>query len=299
MPSSITRSETAGSATSTPSTPSPKRRSAGSLTARVLSAIVFLPLFVWIVRTGGLLFTLFVGIVVVLATAETYRMLTPSLRPFLPFGIAAAVMLIALLATGFSNLIFPFLTILFVLLFLALLATHAPDSARSGGQVLFAFFYAAFLPSHLLLIRLLPESGTTGIESGAAFVFLLFLAAWGTDTGAYFTGRWIGRTPLAPVISPKKTVEGAAGGIVWALLAGWLAHVWFLPGLSLVHCLLISLGASLLGQAGDLCESVLKRQAGIKDSAHWIPGHGGVLDRFDAIIFAAPFTYIYLRMVLA
>ncbi|NNE07656.1 MAG: phosphatidate cytidylyltransferase [Gemmatimonadetes bacterium] len=281
------------------STPSPKKRSAGSLAARVLSAVVFLPLFVWIVRAGGLPFSFLVGAIVVLATAETYNLLSAPARPYLAFGIVSAAVLAAILARDTGALLLPFFTIFFLLLFLSLLVTRAPSAARIGGEVVFALFYAAYLPAHMLLIRALPDARGTGMETGAALLFLVFLATWGTDTGAYFTGKWIGRTPLAPVISPRKTVEGSLGGLVWALLGGWLAHVWFLPELPLAHCLMLAFGASVLGQAGDLCESVLKRQAGVKDSATWIPGHGGVLDRFDAIFFATPFAYIYLRLVLS
>lgn len=281
------------------STPSPKKRSAGSLTSRVLSAVVFLPIFVWIVRTGGIPFALLISAIVVLATIETYNLLSTATRPYLPFGIASAVALTAILTRAPGSLLLPFLTIFFLLLFLSLLMMRATATARIGGEVVFALLYAAYLPAHMLMIRALPDAPAAGMESGAALLFLVFLATWGTDTGAYFTGRWIGQTPLAPVISPKKTVEGSVGGLVWAMLGGWLAHAWFLPELALTHCLIVSFGASILGQAGDLCESVLKRQAGVKDSATWIPGHGGVLDRFDAIFFATPFAYIYFRLVLS
>jgi phosphatidate cytidylyltransferase len=133
--------------------------------------------------------------------------------------------------------------------------------------------------------------------AGAPVLFLLMLTVMVSDTAQYYTGRLLGRRPLAPTVSPKKTMEGAAGGFVFGTALFMVAGAWWLPSMSLP--LRAGLGASIvaLGIAGDLFESMLKRSAGVKDSSALIPGHGGVLDRIDALLFAAPVYYIVLRYV--
>jgi phosphatidate cytidylyltransferase len=131
--------------------------------------------------------------------------------------------------------------------------------------------------------------------AGREAVLLLLLTIVVSDSAQYFTGRWLGRHKLSPVISPKKTVEGALGGFVIAPAVLALAAPWGLPGHSFGWVLLIGLAIVGLGIAGDLFESLLKRSAGVKDSSALIPGHGGVLDRIDAMLFAGPVFYVLLK----
>jgi phosphatidate cytidylyltransferase len=125
-----------------------------------------------------------------------------------------------------------------------------------------------------------------------AWVFLTMALAWGSDTAAYFVGRKFGKTKLAPRISPKKTLEGSAGGLAASVL-GALAMSFFLPGLSPIDAIALGILAGAAGQAGDLLVSVLKRSSGVKDSGGILPGHGGILDRVDALAFTAPATWAY------
>ena len=118
-----------------------------------------------------------------------------------------------------------------------------------------------------------------------------------SDTAQYYSGRAFGRRPLAPAISPNKTVEGAVGGFVFGALTLASAGHWWLPGVPVAMRALIGVAVVALGIAGDLFESMLKRSAGVKDSSSLIPGHGGILDRIDALLFAAPVYYIVLRYV--
>lgn len=131
--------------------------------------------------------------------------------------------------------------------------------------------------------------------SGPEGLFLLMLTIVASDTAQYYTGRAFGRRRLAPRVSPKKTVEGAIGGFVFgaALMAGLGA--WWLPQLPIAGRLVLGLAVVALGIVGDLFESMLKRSAGVKDSSSLIPGHGGILDRIDALLFAAPVYYLVLR----
>jgi phosphatidate cytidylyltransferase len=131
--------------------------------------------------------------------------------------------------------------------------------------------------------------------AGREAVLLLLLTIVVSDTAQYVTGRWLGRHKLSPVISPKKTLEGAMGGFVVAPIALALAGHWWLPDRSPSWLILVGLAVVGLGITGDLFESLLKRSAGVKDSSALIPGHGGVLDRIDAMLFAAPVFYVVLK----
>lgn len=131
---------------------------------------------------------------------------------------------------------------------------------------------------------------------GARWVLLPLVAAWFADSGAYFTGRAFGRTKLAPAISPGKTVEGAVGGLVCAAAGGAAIHFLLLPrALPLVDAIVVGAIGGLLGPVGDLVESLLKRSFGVKDSGKLLPGHGGMLDRVDALLFVAPAAWLWLR----
>jgi phosphatidate cytidylyltransferase len=163
-----------------------------------------------------------------------------------------------------------------------------PNALASVSASLFPAIYLSLPIAALVVIRRI---------SGPGGLFLLMLTVMVSDTAQYYTGRALGRRPLAPVVSPKKTLEGAAGGFVFGTALFAIAGAWWLPAMSLA--MRVGLGASIvaLGIAGDLFESMLKRSAGVKDSSALIPGHGGVLDRIDALLFAAPIYYIVLRYV--
>ncbi|MEW6081302.1 MAG: phosphatidate cytidylyltransferase [Bacillota bacterium] len=134
-----------------------------------------------------------------------------------------------------------------------------------------------------------------GLQEGFQAVFLLVAVVWTLDTSAYFVGRAWGRRRLWPRVSPKKTWEGALGGTLAALAAGVL--VAYLLGHSVTTGFWVALAGSIAGQAGDLVESAVKRYAGVKDSGHLIPGHGGILDRFDSLMLAAPWVYLVVKFL--
>ncbi|HYF95543.1 MAG TPA: phosphatidate cytidylyltransferase [Symbiobacteriaceae bacterium] len=153
--------------------------------------------------------------------------------------------------------------------------------------------YVGWLMAHLLLLRQLGGTGT-GWDAGLKWLSFAFFSTWVADSLAYFTGMAFGKRKLAPVISPKKSVEGAVGGGVSTLLVGAL----YAPvvGISAWQGALIALGAFALSVLGDLAESALKRYTGVKDSGSLLPGHGGVLDRFDSSLFVLPFVYYVARL---
>jgi phosphatidate cytidylyltransferase len=150
-----------------------------------------------------------------------------------------------------------------------------------------------------LLYLGLPIGALIAIRAtrGPAGLFLLMLTVMVSDTAQYYSGRAFGRTPLAPAISPKKTIEGAIGGFVFGMLLMAVAGHWWLPSVAWPIRTILGAVIVALGIAGDLFESMLKRSAGVKDSSALIPGHGGVLDRIDALLFAAPIYYVVLKYV--
>ena len=130
-------------------------------------------------------------------------------------------------------------------------------------------------------------------SDGPAYVILTIMFAWFSDTGGYFAGRFLGRHKLYEAVSPKKTVEGSIGGLAGSVFCAVLVHFWFLPSLSLPHGVILALVAGALGQASDLGESLLKRSTGVKDSGAIVPGHGGILDRVDALLVTSAVTFLY------
>lgn len=166
--------------------------------------------------------------------------------------------------------------------------TWLEATATVGGVI-----YTGFLLSHLLLLR--NMGGGSGWDLGLGWVALAFFCTWSADSFAYFAGRAFGKRKLAPKISPGKSVEGFIGGLVGAVIVGalWapvIGHSWFLGAL-------IGLAVALIAPVGDLAESALKRYAGVKDSGKLLPGHGGVLDRFDSSLFVLPVVYYVVLLV--
>ncbi len=157
--------------------------------------------------------------------------------------------------------------------------------ARLGGTV-FSVLYIGGLAAPLALLQ-------RDAAHGRAWVLLAIGVTFGNDTGAYFGGRGFGKHKLYPKVSPAKTVEGAIGGLVATLLILFVVRATLCPWLSIVDVLAVGLPAAVLGPIGDLCESLMKRAAGVKDSGHLIPGHGGMLDRIDALLFVGAWIYVY------
>ena len=166
--------------------------------------------------------------------------------------------------------------------------------AWQGGGDALATVSASLFPA---LYIGLPIAAMVGIRArgGPPALFLLMLTIIVSDSMQYYTGRLLGRRPLAPLVSPKKTVEGALGGVVFSTALFTIVGAWWLPAVPAAFRALVGVTIVALGIAGDLFESMLKRSANVKDSSSLIPGHGGILDRIDALLFAAPVYYIVLR----
>jgi phosphatidate cytidylyltransferase len=213
--------------------------------------------------------------------------------PVLATG-AAAVLTCGAFGAAIVGLRAPSLEVVLMLVFVVL-ATLVVATWRRGREALSATA-ASLLPT---LYLGLPIGAMVAVREtrGPDALFLLMLTIVVSDTAQYYTGLALGRRPLAPAISPKKTIEGAAGGFVFGSLSMAVLGQWWLPSVPIA--LRAALGAIVVvfGIVGDLFESMLKRSAGVKDSSSLIPGHGGVLDRIDALLFAAPVYYVVLRYV--
>ena len=246
-----------------------------NLTARIWSGVVLGTVFLLATVLGGAPFMILVTLIAAAFWSEWTDMKMPGADDRLQ-------------ATGILALVGCAAVILFappwayISLLVAILAVFAVAAiGLRDGRAIGGFVYAA-----LLLISLGGLRGHWGFEPGLAAVFFLVAVVWATDIGGYFVGRSVGGPKLAPPISPNKTVAGALGGLGAAVAAGLIAHALFgVTGWGVAATLAVLL--SVLSQAGDLFESWIKRRAGVKDSGRVIPGHGGVMDRVDGLVFAA------------
>jgi len=256
---------------------------------RILSALVLIPLVIcaiWFLPPLGLLAV--AEAVLWLAFLE-YARLADALGVRIPravAGCAAAATCVAVAWPGSS---------VDAVLMAALLATAALAVAagRVGGDVLAPVVAGLFAPLYLGL----PLGALIAVRSlvGREALLLLILTVIASDTAQFYCGSLVGRHCLAPAISPKKTVEGAVGGFVGGIVAMAIVGWWWLPHLSTASRIGLGVVVVATGILGDLFESQMKRSAGVKDSSALIPGHGGVLDRIDALLFAAPAYYLFLR----
>ncbi|MFQ5886175.1 MAG: phosphatidate cytidylyltransferase [Anaerolineae bacterium] len=260
------------------------------LAKRVISAFVMGPLILGVVYLGGLWYWALVTVVAIGAGYEYLRLVSQAgERADYPL----TVLLILLIMVG---ALYPSWALIRGGITLLLAFSLLWQMARRGGDIpvvswalsLGGALYVGFLLSHFVSLRALPR--------GLEWTLLAFFPAWANDTGAYFVGRWIGDHPFAPRISPKKTWEGSIGGWISGIAVGTLMGA--VLRLPLLHASLLGLLISLAATGGDLVESMFKRWAGVKDSGRLIPGHGGVLDRIDSLLFSVAAVYYYLIWVI-
>jgi phosphatidate cytidylyltransferase len=276
----------------------PAAPTAWTLRLRIASGVLFVPLLILLARAGGIAFLGFVALQVFLALREFYRMMRSNgLKPYRVFGTLASFGLLWM-AYDPHGARADFLVTASLLLILAFGLRHheVPRSIEGIAVTLFGVLYVGWLSSHLVLLRELPWRAGTSYTDGGSFVLLAFFVTWSCDTVAYVVGRAFGRTRPWARISPRKSVEGAVAGFVGAVGASFVARAWFAPYLDRLDAAAIGVLVGIFAQVGDLVESLLKREAQHGDSSDLIPGHGGVLDRFDSLYFAAPVVFYYLKI---
>lgn len=168
-----------------------------------------------------------------------------------------------------------------------------PTVANRTTATVMGIVYAGFLTTFLAKLKVLELSGLTPPGRGY-LVLIVLLVAWLADTGGYFAGRFLGKAKLYEAVSPKKTWAGAWGGLAGSFVGVALLKLFFAKYLTWVDVALLAIPGGMLGQMGDLAESLIKRSTGVKDSGALLPGHGGILDRIDAVLFIAPYVYVYM-----
>jgi phosphatidate cytidylyltransferase len=260
-----------------------------NLALRALTALVALPLIgLLVLWPEPLGFAALVWVVAALALTEFSTITIPAAPRVVRVG---AVVIGVGLSAGLS--LAPGLALAwFILAFIAVATLVLLDPGEMGaagnrlGAVALGVFYIGTLTAPLALLKRDPIHG-------AAWVLFAIAISFGNDTGAYFAGRAFGRHKLYPVVSPGKTVEGGVGGMAAGLLVMLVGRALFAPWLTVVDCLMVAIPAGIVGPIGDLVESLIKRAAGVKDSGRLLPGHGGMLDRIDALLFVSAWTYVY------
>lgn len=254
---------------------------------RLLSGIILVILALVLIITGGNVLLISTAVISLIGLFELYRIFKIERSIAGIAGYLAALLF-------YCNLKFDFLpdTMLFVIGYLVVLMfiyvfSYPKYKTEQMLAAFFGVFYVAVMLSFIYQTRIL--------SGGAYMVWLVFLCSWGCDTCAYCVGMLIGKHKMAPVLSPKKSIEGAVGGVAGATLLG-VAYAAATQGPMVQYAVICAVGA-LISMVGDLAASAIKRNQGIKDYGKLIPGHGGILDRFDSVIFIAPVIY-FLSLIM-
>lgn len=266
---------------------------------RILTSLIAFPLLSFLIFEGTLLvFTAFVGLVMLLGLHEYGRIVfcRQPAAVFSPIGLWGAVSGLLIIGAAYVHS-FSLLGAVLVANFMGAAVLSMPVY-KQGPEILDVLAKQVqgvlYVPVSLAFVVLLRHD-----PHGVAWVFFLLFMVFAGDVGAFYAGKFLGRHKLSPAISPNKTIEGSLGGLALCMAVGYGFAWLFLPHVLHPNLFLMMVLVNLFAQAGDLFESELKRAGGIKDSGHILPGHGGILDRIDAILFAAPVVYVFKTFVLA
>lgn len=273
-----------------------------NLTIRILVAIVAIPLIVAACYLGGPYFFLFTTALIVISTNEFYALArTKNIEPAAVLGITSAGILNAIVYSNGINAAIDFLVVILVVVMLAELAKKRTDGVAGVfaniGTTITGIVYIGLFGAMLTAIRDrvgVERTFPTDREAGM-FIIVIFATIWICDSAAYFAGKSMGKHKMSKFVSPNKTWEGAIAGFVFAVAAALAGRYLVLRELDIRIALGTGIIVGTFGQAGDFVESLFKRDAGVKDSSTIIPGHGGVLDRFDSLLFSAPLVYLLLK----
>ncbi|KRL04271.1 phosphatidate cytidylyltransferase [Liquorilactobacillus oeni] len=253
---------------------------------RVLTAVIALIIFIPLVIIGGVPFEILSILLGLIGLSEIYIMRKKLLvSPEAGLGVLASLAL--MVPQGWLSFLPSTSTRYTLFYFFVLLLLVYTVFTRNR----FSFDDAAVLTLGIIYTSVGFRFLISARETGISMIFYLLLTVWATDTGAYMVGRKFGKNKLAPHISPNKTWEGSIGGVIVALIVGIIFNLYFPQKFSLVPMIFISLILAVVAQLGDLVESALKRYYGVKDSGKILPGHGGILDRFDSLLFVLPFAH--------
>lgn len=269
----------------------------GNNITRIVVGVVAIPLVLYCIYFGGISFYIFCAIINLLALFEFYSLFSlqeQSPNKILGYLFSIAFFLIPLFKSNTQNYLIALLVLFPITLLLFELKRNCPKPATNVAITMLGVFYVTFSIGCFLMLRN-EYIAIPSVENNSNLIFAVLISIWVCDSFAYFAGRAFGKHKLFERISPKKTWEGFIAGVIGAMLTVLLFNT-FLLKLGLLHSIVIGIISGVLGQLGDLCESMLKRSVGVKDSSLIIPGHGGVLDRFDSLLFVAPLVFVYLKI---
>lgn len=264
---------------------------------RLWVAVIAGPLVIAAAWLGGNVFFVLATLITLVSAYEFGAMLEKknSFPPiFLTLPAIFALCLIVYLQR--IELFVPLTTSLLIAALVVEIVRPANNALLNVSGTLITYLYIGGLMAYMIALRELPVQLGLDYQIGGQWIVLLFLAIWICDSAAYFVGSRFGKRKLAPMTSPNKTVEGALGGVAGGLLATWSCQLTFATSLSATDVVVIGLIVGVLGQASDLVESLFKRDAGVKDTSPLLPGHGGILDRFDSEMLVMPAVYLYFAV---
>jgi phosphatidate cytidylyltransferase len=266
----------------------PAKKGLSGTALRVATVLPLIPIILWMMFAAPpWVWQVFVLAAIAIGGYELMAMKAPSSLGLRVWGslssvlVAYAFVFIDSAGAAYAALL---VVVLGAMLWSMLQVDPLDDASVRIGWLLGTPIYVGGALAAVALVREFPPTG--------AWVLLTMVLAWGSDTAAYFVGRKLGKTKLAPRISPKKTIEGSVAGLA-AAVVGAIVMSFFLPELGVLDAVALGILGGASGQAGDLLVSVLKRSSGVKDSGGILPGHGGILDRVDALAFTAPATWVY------
>lgn len=276
------------------------------MTTRIISGLIGLAILIFVVCSHQILLGIGIFICAVIGINEFYNsVLNLGYRPVKPLGYIACFPILLIGLNGVLNKLDTYMElfksvhyfsmaifICILILFANIIFHHKTFNPIDISLTIFGMLYVPFLLSFVVLTR--------NLDYGLYYIWFIFIGAWGTDTFAYFTGVFFGKKKLMPSISPKKTLEGSVGGIagciIVTVLYGIIINNYIDNHIIQSHLVIIGALNGIVAQIGDLGASAVKRYVNIKDFGSIIPGHGGILDRFDSILFIAPVVYFYISM---
>ena len=262
--------------------------------ARELTAALLAPVAIWVI--GWSPTPVYDAVIAIIGGLALYEFLILGRRKGYQLPIILCIVIMAFMMAAFvfeqvSVEMGVFAALLIIPASYVFSRNSIEEALPSSGIAVLATLYVGMLGGSLIRLR------NDYHALGPKLVFFLVLVVWLGDAGAYYVGKRFGKTKLSPRVSPKKTVEGLAGGVAMSMITAAVIHYTFLPEMPLVHALLSGAILSVTGVIGDLAESMWKRSAAVKDSGTLLPGHGGFLDRFDSIFFTAPILYTYWHIL--
>ncbi len=259
---------------------------------RVLSALVGIPIVIGAVYMGGPWYAILLLLVANLGVFEYVSMLkTRDYKAPVTIGFIGVSLFLVAVYLDLPGFIYPIIMLIYSILFVNSLFGMGRQSIAESAVFLWGIIYLGGFCGYMLTLRMMPE--------GAIYTYMLLIGVWIHDTAAFFIGRRWGIHKFAPAISPNKSVEGSVAGVLSTVIIAFSIAI-LLPGFLPVNpgqAILFGLGIAVFSQLGDLLESAMKRQLDVKDSGSLIPGHGGILDRFDSLLFSAPFVYYFFLLV--